>query len=177
MLNSTVFLQAKILASKFYGLYSLLSELLSKQSHYDWGLRAVKSVLVVAGQLKRSEPDLPEDALLMRALRDFNIPKIVQADEIIFFGLLNDLFPNLNPPRVFDEELNECIKVACEQKGLWADPFFTLKCMQLDELLDIRHCVFIMGPPGVCVCVFVCVCVCVCLCLSVSVCGYLSMSV
>ena len=54
--------------------------------HYDWGLRAVKSVLVVAGQLKRAEPELPEDQLLMRALRDFNIPKIVQQDEIVFFG-------------------------------------------------------------------------------------------
>ena len=54
--------------------------------HYDWGLRAVKSVLVVAGHLKRAEPDLPEEQLLMRALRDFNIPKIVQQDEVVFFG-------------------------------------------------------------------------------------------
>jgi dynein heavy chain len=126
----------------------LLSELLSKQSHYDWGLRAVKSVLVVAGQLKRSEPNLDEESLLMRALRDFNIPKIVQADEVIFFGLLNDLFPGLNPPRVFDEELSECVSIACEGAGLWPDPFFTLKVMQLDELLDIRHCVFVMGEAG-----------------------------
>lgn len=148
MMMAEGFLSAKILASKFYGLYSLLSELLSKQSHYDWGLRAVKSVLVVAGQLKRSEPSLDEESLLMRALRDFNIPKIVQADEVVFFGLLNDLFPGLNPPRVFDEELSECVSVACENAGLWPDPFFTLKVMQLDELLDIRHCVFVMGPPG-----------------------------
>ncbi|RYH29930.1 hypothetical protein EON65_06785 [archaeon] len=148
MMMAEGFLSARVLASKFYGLYSLLSELLSKQSHYDWGLRAVKSVLVVAGQLKRAEPSLDEDALLMRALRDFNIPKIVQADEVVFFGLLNDLFPGLNPPRVFDEALSECVSVACENHGLWPDPFFTLKVMQLDELLDIRHCVFIMGPPG-----------------------------
>ena len=148
MMMAEGFLSAKMLASKFYGLYSLLSELLSKQSHYDWGLRAVKSVLVVAGQLKRAEPNLQEEALLMRALRDFNIPKIVQADEVVFFGLLNDLFPDLNPPRVFDEELAECIATACDNHGLWPDPFFKLKVMQLDELLDIRHCVFIMGPAG-----------------------------
>ena len=148
MMMAEGFLAAKVLASKFYGLYSLLSELLSKQSHYDWGLRAVKSVLVVAGQLKRAEPNLDEESLLMRALRDFNIPKIVQADEVIFFGLLNDLFPGLNPPRIFDEALSECVSVACESHGLWPDPFFTLKVMQLDELLDIRHCVFVMGPPG-----------------------------
>lgn len=45
-------------------------------------MRAVKSVLVVAGKLKRAEPGLPEDSLLMRALRDFNTPKIVHSDEV-----------------------------------------------------------------------------------------------
>lgn len=45
-------------------------------------MRAVKSVLVVAGMLKRAEPGLPEDSLLMRALRDFNTPKIVHSDEV-----------------------------------------------------------------------------------------------
>ncbi|RYG69830.1 hypothetical protein EON64_01750 [archaeon] len=36
MLMAEGFTQAKILASKFYGLYSLLRDLLSKQIHYDW---------------------------------------------------------------------------------------------------------------------------------------------
>ena len=46
----------------------------------------MKSVLVVAGHLKRAEPEMPEEQLLMRALRDFNVPKIVQQDEVVFFG-------------------------------------------------------------------------------------------
>lgn len=28
------------------------------------------------------------------------------------------------------------------------DPEFILKVVQLSELLEIRHCVFVMGPPG-----------------------------
>lgn len=62
-------------------------ELLSKQDHYDWGLRAIKSVLVVAGSLKRGDPGRPEEEVLMRALRDFNIPKIVTDDMPVFMGL------------------------------------------------------------------------------------------
>jgi dynein heavy chain len=148
------FVDAKILASKFYGLYSLLSDLLSKQLHYDWGLRAVKSVLVVAGSFKRAERSLPEEALLMRALRDFNIPKIVREDEVVFFGLLGDLFPfcdmqpRSNPERKVDKELEAFVTDACVATRNHPDDQFRLKCVQFDELLAIRHCVFLMGPAG-----------------------------
>jgi len=43
------FIQAKVLAVKMTTLYKLSKEQLSKQFHYDFGLRALKSVLVMAG--------------------------------------------------------------------------------------------------------------------------------
>lgn len=148
MLMAEGFVTAKTLASKFFCLYSLLKALLSAQLHYDWGLRAIKSVLVVAGGFKRAEPDMPEDALLMRALRDFNIPKIVREDEVVFFGLLGGLFPGLDPPRKRDESLEKFVDQACTNLGNDPDETFKLKVIQTEELLAIRHCVFIMGPAG-----------------------------
>ena len=65
-----------------------------------------------------------------------------------FIGLLNDLFPGVDPPRVVDISLARCITKATEDSGLWPDQQFTLKVAQLDELLAIRHCVFVMGPAG-----------------------------
>jgi len=95
MLMAEGFTQAKELSKKFMTLYDLCKNLLSKQTHYDWGLRAVKSVLRQAGMLKRADPDIPEDYILMRALRDFNKPKIIFDDRQIFMGLIDDLFPGI----------------------------------------------------------------------------------
>lgn len=66
-----------MLAKKFASLYFLLEDLLSPAKHYDWGLRAIKSVLVVAGSLLRAEEGQVESQVLFRALRDFNVPKIL----------------------------------------------------------------------------------------------------
>lgn len=74
-------------------LYKLAKEQLSKQHHYDFGLRALKSVLVMAGALKRGAPDMTEALVLMRALRDSNLPKFVFDDVPLFLGLVGDLFP------------------------------------------------------------------------------------
>jgi dynein heavy chain len=84
----------------------------------------------------------------MRALRDFNTPKIVKEDEVVFFGLLGDLFPGLDPPRKLDDELESLVHQTCINQKLWPDETFRLKIVQLKELLEIRHCVFVMGPPG-----------------------------
>ena len=76
---------AKSLAKKMVVLYKLAKGQLSKQNHYDFGLRALKSVLVMAGSLKRGSPDLNEDVVLMRALRDMNLPKFVFEDVLHCF--------------------------------------------------------------------------------------------
>lgn len=43
----------------------------------------------------------------MRALRDMNLPKFVFADVPLFLGLIDDLFPGLDCPRVRYDKLND----------------------------------------------------------------------
>ena len=160
------FQEAKMLAKKFVVLYALCQDLLSKQMHYDWGLRAIKSVLVVAGAFKRADRNMTELQLLKRALRDFNYPKIVQDDIPIFDGLIGDLFPNVEVDRKRDMNFEKKVEEACDvvnenkkAKSMDDDNApptfrfskeagFILKCVQLKELIEIRHSVFIMGNAG-----------------------------
>ncbi|XP_032397932.1 dynein heavy chain 9, axonemal [Etheostoma spectabile] len=148
MLVAEGFLDARVLARKFITLYTLCKELLSKQDHYDWGLRAIKSVLVVAGSLKRGDPGRAEDQVLMRALRDFNIPKIVTDDMPVFMGLIGDLFPALDVPRKRDLDFEKHVKESILDLKLQAEDNFLLKVVQLEELLAVRHSVFVIGNAG-----------------------------
>ncbi|XP_078257485.1 dynein axonemal heavy chain 17-like [Rhinoraja longicauda] len=148
MLVAEGFLDARLLARKFITLYTLCKELLSKQDHYDWGLRAIKSVLVVAGSLKRGDPTRPEDQVLMRALRDFNIPKIVTDDLPVFMGLIGDLFPALDVPRKRDLDFEQIVKQSVLELHLQPEDNFVLKIIQLEEILQVRHSVFIVGNAG-----------------------------
>lgn len=71
----------------------------------------------------------------MRALRDFNLPKIAFADLDIFFGLLGDLFPKIEIPRKRDMEFEGVIEQCVKDAQLYPDENFILKVVQLKELL------------------------------------------
>ncbi|CAM9101409.1 unnamed protein product [Chrysoparadoxa australica] len=153
MLFSEGFEGAKVLAKKMTVLYKLSKEQLSKQFHYDFGLRALKSVLVMAGGLKREYSEMPEDLVLMRALRDSNMPKFVYEDVPLFHGLIGDLFPGMDCPRVGYEDLKVEVVKELESKGFRGSNdtvFFDQvdKCIQMYETQIVRHTTMIVGPTG-----------------------------
>jgi dynein heavy chain len=151
-LSAEGFIDAKVLAHKFITLFLLSKELLSKQMHYDWGLRAIKGILRIAGGMKRAEPDKSEVQILMRALRDVNLPKFVEADFSIFLGLIDDLFPKVHSPKLTDPVLTAAVCDVLEDPadGLVRDEHdvFVSKIISLAELFSVRHCVFVLGAAG-----------------------------
>jgi len=98
MLYSQGFKTAEKLSGKIVSLFDLCLNQLSSQSHYDFGLRALKSVLVSSGNLKRLEKTKVKNLaeidekwlqnILIKSLCDTLVPKLIADDIPLLSSLL-----------------------------------------------------------------------------------------
>ena len=136
------------LSKKFFVLYGLCEQQLSKQAHYDFGLRNILSVLRTAGTSKRANPEKSEPFLMMRTLRDMNMSKFVAEDVPLFLSLIDDLFPGMKADRASFPEISKALEKVVLEKGLQLHSSWLNKCIQLYETYLVRHGIMLVGPTG-----------------------------
>ena len=144
-LYSYGFIEARSLARKIVATYKLCSELLSSQSHYDYGMRAVKAVLTTSSQLKRKFQFEKEEILVLRALNDVNLPKFLNPDIFLFNSIINDLFPGLKPQNPEYGTLNMAITNVFNNNQLQNLAYLRKKIIQLYEMINCRHGLMLVG--------------------------------
>jgi MoxR-like ATPase len=148
LLLAAGFTQARGLSRKIMTLFRLGQELLSKAAHYDWGLRSVKALLLVASTLRRADVMQSEEQIVLGALRDFHLPKLAAADVDVLQALLADLFPHVTQPPSGDSRLYEAARSIAPTLKLHPEPGLLTRAVQLHGVMAIRHSLFIVGPPS-----------------------------
>lgn len=145
MLYSSGFQTANSLATKIVGALRLSSEQLSSQKHYDFGMRALKAILVAAANLKKQASNVNEATLCLKALKDVNIPKFTLEDVPLFNSIISDLFPGVEQAENNNQSLVDSLIESCKDLSIIPKDNFITKAIQLYDTMNVRHGLIVVG--------------------------------
>lgn len=157
ILLSEGYKSAKDLGRKLVTLFTLSKQLLSAQQHYDWGLRALKTVLRAGGRLLKMRLKVPnadtvtaaiESQILVQAIRVNTLSKLTFADSVQFDALVMDLFPGVAIVDIVYPELLAAIKEAYIELKLIFMESQVKKMLEFYEQACQRMGVVVVGPSG-----------------------------
>ncbi|ENH73839.1 Dynein heavy chain, cytoplasmic [Fusarium oxysporum f. sp. cubense race 1] len=156
MLYSQGFNQAKQLSKHTVPFFDQCSGKLSKQAHYDFGLRALKSVLVSSGGLKRARlgagslgaEEVVEPEILVQSIRETIAPKLIKSDVDIMMTIEADCFPGVQYVPANLVELEDAIRTLAAERHLVVNELWMTKVLQLYQIQKIHHGVMMVGNSG-----------------------------
>ena len=158
MLFSQGFKLAKPLSKQCVPFFDQCSRRLTKQAHYDFGLRALKSVLISSGGLKRAtllqkDGDVDhevviEPQIIVQSIRETIAPKLIRGDVEQLIRIQEESFPGIPYVQAdLGSLINTIHDVAKEQHFTITDAWMT-KILQLYQIQSIHHGVMMVGRSG-----------------------------
>nr|XP_045000110.1 dynein axonemal heavy chain 14 [Jaculus jaculus] len=156
ILFSFGFKSAKLLSGKLVNLYELANKQLSQQDHYDFGMRSLKTVLIMAEKKKQefkcdrsdSLSNAEETQIIIESIREASLSKFLPADVPLFEKTIEDIFPGVTVSKVNQVVLEKVIHIATEQLGLQHCPSQKEKIIQFHNQLQACVGVMLVGPTG-----------------------------
>ncbi|XP_035794419.1 cytoplasmic dynein 2 heavy chain 1-like [Anopheles albimanus] len=137
-------------------LFELAQRILSRQRHYDWGLRELKAILSACGGALTTGGARPsadsasyerEAAIVVSVIRANLMCRLTATDATRFDVLLGNVFPGVPLTASTDVELRGALQSAFGTVGLQQNERQIEKCLELYAQLRKRMGVVVMGPP------------------------------
>ena len=91
---------------------------------------------------------MPEALIVLRAIKDVNVPKFLVNDLVLFNDIISDLFPGVKERTLDYTQLLYSVKTQATKMKLQVNDLFTTKIFQLHVTFAVRWGVMIVGPTG-----------------------------
>ncbi|ABN68600.2 Dynein heavy chain, cytosolic (DYHC) [Scheffersomyces stipitis CBS 6054] len=152
ILTSQTFHHSKELASIIVPFFEEIERTVSKQSHYDFGLRTLKNMLVKCGMLKRrlgdSDDKLEETIIVLQSIREIVAPKLVKEDVLTLKEIEARYFNGISYDDQSYSNFILQLDSYCEQNGLLCSEEWTTKALQLYQMQNSHHGMILVGSSG-----------------------------
>lgn len=144
ILFTNVFKESKILARKLVQLHKLCAQQLSQADHYDFSIRTTKSIVSLGKSLKRQCNTLSDVEVILKAIFEVNLPKLLPDDLIPFKEICMQIFPNTNICDVNTTMLlATCIKECLTKRCLEPTAYLVEKIEQIYKLLTMKSVIIV----------------------------------
>lgn len=156
ILASQCFSYSREIADILIPFFTELDSKVSHQSHYDFGLRALKSILNKCGiarqeKVEKLRPVIDREfelGVLVQSLRESVVPKLVKKDEQIFDELLEKHFAGITYANEADSEFVTELESYCSKMRLTITPQFINKAWQIAQIQESHHGFMLVGDAG-----------------------------
>ncbi|CAK9439094.1 uncharacterized protein LODBEIA_P33180 [Lodderomyces beijingensis] len=157
LLTSETFESASELSEVIVQVFNELQAKASKQKHYDFGLRAIKSAVNRCGQIlqaqiangKHSEKSMSEMGIAVRCLDDLIVPRLTMEDRVIYDEVKKKycISHSWDSDEGEDKLILE-LRRYCEKHELVAEEEFIKKALQLSKIQIAHHGIIMVGESG-----------------------------
>lgn len=156
LLASQCFTYSKHISDALIPFFDLLSSKLSQQSHYDFGLRALKTIVTKCGLARRDQLSGSQSAIdrntemtiLVQSLTESITPKLIKNDKKIFENLLSEHFSGITHDSTIDNRFITELESFCSEQGLSCTLDFIQKAWQVAHIQESHHGIMLVGKAG-----------------------------
>lgn len=140
------------LSQKLIYLFTRAKKLLSKQQHYEWGLRKIKRIIEAIGAERRASPELGDSRAVAAALQQLAVAKLVPEDLALFKALIAKIFKE-EESEIFgfsnkDEKFAKDFEEYYKELSIKKDDTLTERIVRLNSSLETSSSVLVLGPAG-----------------------------
>lgn len=144
-LASKGFVKSLNLARKLTTMFHICQKMLSKQPHYEFGLRSIKAVINLCVVFRSKQKDNTEEHIVFNAVYRMKFAELLPDDQALFMKIASDIFPGVEVDKPEYKTVNEATAEVCKKENLQCTEYFLSKIQEMYEMISLNDGIMIVG--------------------------------
>ena len=137
-LSSKGFVNSLSLAKKLTSMFHICQKMLSKQPHYEFGLKSIKTVINLSVVFRNKQKNKSEEHVVFNAVYRMKFAELLPDDQEHFMKIASDIFPGVEVDKPEYKTINEATAEVCKKENLQYTEYFLSKIQEMNEMIRLN---------------------------------------